>query len=353
MELSPAAARTSQALLSTMLLTVVTLTCLAVGLAAHFTPVIGNHVDQEVDRQRTVNGMYLYNGGYLDDGDYVLLGQLPNADYSRGGVYFIGASETKISIRPWELPAEEQALIHNYSLGDLRHSDVLHYIRSLVEDDGLLKAGSDKTTIVLGLSYQMTRNRDFSNVLDRYVPMLFGRNGMYRYDVSDGIQRTPMTTVEEFLRLERVRAGRYLQILVSPPEKVKSGRDSPDELHQYLINQMGPDWRPEMERQVGYVASAIDYLQARGTHVRVIFPPEGSWQDGLSFAETYRALLAPILKARNVPVSDLKDLLDDGDFGDAVHARFSGETKLHKVYRKIALQALAEMGTTKPPRSGE
>lgn len=351
MERSPATARTSQGLLSTTLLAVVALTCLAVGLAAHFTPVIGNHIDRELDRQRTVNGMYFYNGGYLDDGDYVLLGQLPNADYSRGGVYFIGASETKISIRPWELPAEEQALIHNYSLGDLRHSDVLHFVRSLVEEDGLLKAGSEKTTIVLGLSYQMTRKRDFSNVHDRYVPMLFERNGMYRYDVADGILRKPMTTAEEFLRIERIRAGRYLQILVSPPEKVKTRRDGPDELRQYLVNQMGSDWLPEMKRQVEYVASAIDYLQARGAHVRVIFPPEGSWQEGLPFGETYRALLAPIFKTRNVPVSDLKNLLDDSDFGDAVHARFSGETKLHKIYRSIALQALAGMSTK--PKSSE
>jgi hypothetical protein len=351
MENSPVTAARSQRTISTMLLTAMALTCVAVGMAAHLTPVIDNHVHREVSQQRAVNGMSLFNGGYLDDGDYVLVDQLPDADYSRGGVYFIGASETKISIRPWELPAEEQALIHNYSLGDLRHSDVLHFVRSLVEEDGLLEAGPEKTTIVLGLSYQMTRTRDLSVAQDRYVPMLFERNGMYLYDPVEGIQRKPMTALERFLRIERIRAGRLLQLLISPPEKVKTGRDDPATLHQYLINQMGSDWRPEMEKQVAYVGETIDYLQSLGVRVRVIFPPEGSWHDGLPYHQAYRALLAPIFKARGVPVSDLRDLLPDSDFGDAVHARFSGELKLHKVYRDIALQALSDMGAM--PRLSE
>lgn len=344
MNSNAASTRPRQSLLSTLLLSVTVLTCLAVAVAAHFTPVFANHVSRELDRQRAVNGMYFYNGGYLDDGDYVLIDQLPSADYSRGGVYFIGASETKISIRPWELPAAERALIHNYSLGDLRHSDVLHFVRSLVEDDGLLAAGPDKTTIVLGLSYQMARTRDLAYAPHRYVPELFQRHGMYRYDVADGIQRKPMSALEIFLRKERVRAGRYLQVLFSPPDKVRNLHDTPQDMREYLVNQMGPDWRPEMERQVGYVADVIDYLQARGANVCVIFPPEGSWHDSLPFDESYRTLLAETFRKRNVRVYDLKDLLPDNDFGDAVHARYSGEMQLHKAYHHIALKALADMG---------
>lgn len=346
MESSAATARTLQGRLSAVLLGAVVLTCIAVGLAAHFTPVMGNYLDRQLERQRAVNGMLMYDGGYTDDGGYVLLGQLPDADYSRGGVYFIGASETKISIRPWELPPAESALIHNYSLGDLRHSDVLHYVRFLVEENRLLEAGPEKTTIVLGMSYQMTRTRDFSYPPDRYVPELFERHGMYNYDPNAGIDREPMTPLESFLRLQRVRASRFLQILFSSPEKkVSDERATPEELRRYLVEQMGRDWLPEMKRQVAYVGKTIDYLRSLGVNVRVILPPEGSWHDGLPYDETYRALLATTFKTRDVPVTDLRDVLRDSDFGDAVHARYSGEKLLHGIYRGIALQALSEMGT--------
>jgi len=333
-----------QGALSLALLGVAILTSVATGLAAHYTPVFEDHLKKELQRQRDVDGKLFYNDGYLDDGDYVLLGQLPYADYSRGGVYFIGASETKIAIRPWELPPAEQALIHNYSLGDLRHSDVLHYVRSLVEEDGLLEAGAAKTTVVLGLSYQMTRTRDLSHASNRYVPMLFERHGLYTYDVENGIRRTPMTNVERFLRLEKVRARRFLQVLVTPKDDVSIERESAEHMRDYLIDAMGQDWLPEMERQVGYVGETIDYLHARGANVRVILPPEASWHDGLPYDETYRELLKPILRSRKVPVSDLENLLADRDFSDAVHARYSGEMKLHAAYREIALRSLADMG---------
>lgn len=344
MQSTAAKPKATQGALSLALLAVAVLTSVATGLAAHYTPVFADHLKKELQRQRDVDGKLFYNDGYLDDGDYVLLGQLPYADYSRGGVYFIGASETKIAIRPWDLPQTERALIHNYSLGDLRHSDVFHYVRSLVEEDSLLEAGGDKTTVVLGLSYQMTRTRDLSQAVDRYVPMLFERHGLYTYDVESGIRRTPMTGVERFLRLEKVRARRFLQVLISPKDDVSIGDETPEQMHDYLINAMGPHWRSEMEKQVGYVAQTVDYLQSRGAHVRVILPPEAAWHEGIPYSETYRALLTPILQSRKVQVSDLNDLLADGEFSDAVHARYSGELKLHAAYRDIALQSLAEMG---------
>jgi hypothetical protein len=319
------------------------LTCLAVGLAAHYSPVIDNHIESDLERQREINGMYFYSGGYVDGGDNVLLGQVARADFSRGGVYFIGASETAISIRPWELPPEEQALIHNYSLGDLRHRDVLHYVRSLVEDHGLLQAGGEKTTIILGLSYQMTRGRDFALEKDRYVPTLFERHGFYTYDVEGGVHLAPMTPAERFLRAERIYANGFLQIFLQPKSEVKVRKQTPQEFHDYLSEAMGPDWLANLEEEVRYIGETIDYLQARGVRVRAIYPPMASWQQGLPFDAAYRERLKPILEARNVPVSDFKDLLPDDDFGDAIHARYTGELKMHNAYRKLALKALADM----------
>lgn len=335
--------RFAQSGLSAAVVAAVCLTCLAVGLGAHYSPVIGNYIESELTRQREVNGKYLYNAGYTDDGDYVLLGKVPHDDFSRGGVYFIGASETVISIRPWELPSQERAMIHNYSLGDLRHSDVYHYVRSLVEDSGLLQAGGEKITVILGLSYQMTRARDFSLEKDRYVPMLFERHGLYEYDVEGGVHLVQMTPAERFIRIEGNYANRFLQILLQPKSAVKIRNETPAQFHEYLIEAMGPDWLPELERQVRYVGEVIDYLQARGVRVLAIYPPTAGWQQGLPFDAAYRERLRPILEARNVPVSDFKDLLSDDDFGDAIHARYTGEMKMHSAYRKLALKALADM----------
>jgi hypothetical protein len=50
-----------------------------------------------------------------------------------------------------------------------------------------------------------------------------------------------------------------------------------------------------------------------------------------------------VLAARGVPMIDQRDLLTDDEFGDAVHARYEGQLKLHDAYLDLARDALDDM----------
>lgn len=332
-----------QATLSLVLLVTAMLTCVAVGVAAHFTPVFSDRIASEIARHRSLDGMYFYHGGYIGDGDQVLIGQIPDADFSHGGVYFIGASEMKLSIMPYILAPEERARIHNYSIGDFRHSDVKNYVRMLVEDAGMLKAGGDKTTIVLGMSSMMGRPRDWQRHDTHYVPDLLRRHGFYTFGEDGAIHQVAMNPVERFLRRERIYASRFLDTLVNTRSRVSIPKSVNHA--EFMAYQMDDDWREEMVKQVAFVGETIDYLRERGVRVIVVFPPIQSWQAQMPYQKHYRDVLQPVLDSRHVEVLDFSDMLPDSEFGDSVHARYSGQIKMHEAYLKLAREALAEDGS--------
>jgi hypothetical protein len=338
--------RWEQLRLSLLLLSAMCITSAVIAALASATPVIQDQTAREVALHRSSNGYYLYNGGYVDNGDYVLIGQLPNDDYSRGGVYFIGASEMNTAIMTWTLPPAERRLIHNYALGDLRHIEARHYVRMLVEDNGLLQAGGERTTVILGLSYQMARDKWGHS---GYVKQLFHRHRHYAYDWDQGIRRVQLSPIERYLRLERDRANRFLRILILPSKRVSVTAMPDAEKRALLIRLMAGEWRSAMRREVQELVALIDYLQQRNVHVRAILHPNGSWQNGLPYNAAYRDLVMPILASRRVPLTDYSSALADDDFIDHVHARYPGQAKMHTAYHELALQALAEMGTKIEP----
>lgn len=337
--------RREQMRLSLAMLAALCVTGLGVVLLAHFTPVIGNHVERELAQLRATNGLYYFDDGYTDEGDYVLVGQLPQDDYAHGGVYFLGSSEMNTAIMPWLFSPAERRLIHNYSIGDLRHTDARHYVRMIVEDNDLLQRGGEKTAVILGLSFQMARKTDGA----MYVPDLFHRHGLYTYDWTKGIRRAPLSSFKRYLILERDRANRFLRILFLAPSRVRITGDSDLEKREHMMRVMAGDWQSVMRKEVQELAALIDFLQARNVRVRALFPPSGTWQDTLPYQAAYREMVRPILEFRKVPVTDFGDLLPDEEFMDAIHARYAGQLKVHKAYRELALQALAEMGTKVGP----
>jgi hypothetical protein len=338
--------QTVQQRLSLLVLAAILITVAAVSVLAHVTPTLHNKLVREIELHRTTNGYYLFNGGYVDDGDYLLIGQLPSDDYSRGGVYFIGASEMNTAIMTWTLPPAERKLIHNYAIGDLRHTEARHFVRMLIEDFDLLQAGGEKTTIILGLSYQMAREKASGA---GYIKELFHRHRYYKYDWKAGIQRVQLSQMERNLRLGRDQVNRYLRALLLAPNMVQTEPWPRGALRGHLEKFMPGDWRRVMASEVEELASLIDYLQAQKVRVKAILHPNGSWQGQLPYDAEYRKLVMPVLEARSVPVSDFGNMLTDEEFFDAVHARYNGQIKLHKAYRDLALHALAEMGTDIEP----
>ncbi len=331
----------AQRLLSLAMLAALCLTGISIVVLARTTPVISNHVERELARLEATNGLYYFDNGYRDEGDYVLLGQLLNDDYSRGGVYFIGSSEMNTALMPWALTPAERRLIHNYSIGDTRHSELRHYVRMLVEDNELLEAGGERTTVILGLTFQLARYKGDG----MYVRDLFHRHGLYAYDWNEGIRRVPKSALEQELIVARDDANRFLRIVLLSPSRVRLTPDTRQFMYEHMHGVMGPDWRPLMQREIEDLIATIDYLQARGVNVWAVYPPMGTWQDEMPYDAAYREMVRPHLQARNVRVVDFGDLLEDDEFMDALHARYRGQVKIHAAFRSLALEALAQMGT--------
>jgi hypothetical protein len=330
----------AQTWFSLTLWSVICLTLLSVGLLAHFSPVMRRNIASDLARHREINGVFPFTGGYIDPLDYLFLDQLPKRDYSRGGVYFIGASDTMISIMPWELVPAERKLIHNYAIGGLSQREARHFLRCLVEEYGLLQAGGEKTTVFLGLFYGMTQKKSLQ----------FQRHGLYSYDSDKGIHRTPMPSFARFLRIEEVYASRFLHNLIMPKSEIRVRSDlGPAGYRARWIEVMGEDWHEEMEKQMRDLELLTDYLQERKVRLHVILPPQGTWHTGLPFAEAYIQMLTPLLQKHGVPITDMRHFLPDEDYGDATHYAYSGHWKVHHAYRRLALQALAEMGIEPEP----
>jgi hypothetical protein len=326
--------------LSLLMLATICLTFAAIAAAAHLTPVIDNHVAREVALQQRTDRIFLYDDGYIDDGDYVLIGQLQNDNHSSGGVYFIGSSQTRTAIMPWRLPANEQRLIHNYAIGDVRHRELRFYLRSLVEEHDLLRAGGARVTVFLELSPALAAPKNYQENLS-YVRHLFIRHGFYTYDAEQGIHRVPMSPLERLVRLQRVHAHRFLRILLFSPTRVKPFTPSQQTLQAF---NPGPGWRASLARETEELGASIDYLQQRGVHVQAILRPSGSWIDTPSYEAQYREAVTPVLAARGVPVIDQSDFLDDREIGDDWHATATGQARLHEADMALALTALEDMG---------
>ena len=323
--------------------------CVAiVVLLAHVTRVLPDFVDAEMARMRESNGVYLYDGGYVDDADYVLLGLLPRADHRRGGVYFIGDSQLRAAFMPTELPASEQALIHNYSIGDLHHRDQRYYVKMLVEEFGLLDGGAQNTTIVLGISHNMARPRDYAP--GSYVTEALARHGLYTYDaMGGGMHRSAMPAPERFVAMQHDIASRFLRVVFG----LRASRIKPITPAQRTVDfiTLGDGWREAMVSEVDELAQLLDYLRARRVRVIAIISPSGSWERQLPYERTYLEMVEPVFAARDMRLIDQSRLLPDNEIADNTHPTYRGRTRLQAIDRALALQALEEMGIRPAPET--
>lgn len=330
--------------LSIILLIAILTAWFTVGLLGRSTSVIADHVAREQALWRETNGFYLYDGGYTDSGDLVLLGELFNGDYSRGGVTFIGSSETRNALTASLLPESERKLIHNYAIGDLRHREIAGYIRMLVEDFGLLEAGGERNTIILTAYAPLARPKYVEKGADRYVSELFGRHGLYSYDWEKGIHYNNPLAIKRLYTIERDLDYRFLSLLFDPPKSQVSEIMPMEKRRERLPIFLGKDWRETMQEEIKYFERTLDYLQDRGARVVVLRPPMGTWLENTPNEKTYRQLVEPMLAARHINIVDYSNFLSDDEFSDNVHVRYSGHAKLQGLYREFALEQLGEMG---------
>jgi hypothetical protein len=305
-------------------------------------------LDGRLAEWKRTNGVYRDNRFYENPEDRLLDEEIPNADYSKGGVYFIGASNMQTSL--WTLPPAEQELIHNYAIGGSTYTQQFHLIRYLVEQEGLMRAGGDKTCVIVGLYFG---NGDHGATLSpaSLFRRFFVRDGMYTYDWERGVELAAMSPRWRRLRIEQIRDQAFYTWLF----KVIVGgwgldylrpvnRQATDAIQDYWLNRLGPDWKAGMELEIEQLGQMVDYLQSHGTIVKAIYLPEGSWFQGYLLADYHRQRVFEILSRKSVSITDLSHEVPDNEFDDSVHLGYTGVQEVEPTILELALDHLRRKG---------
>lgn len=273
---------------------------------------------------------------------------IPQTDFSKGGVYFFGSSLVQFSTKLWELPPDLQALIHNCGMPACNQKSELVWLRYLIEQTAILKAGGDKTLVVLGTSYhnafypRESIPAPFANALERH--------GLFACDSHQGIRPLPVNAISKFMDFEETRQAacmtRFRDLFLhqltrwrhhgtEPPR-----RQDPALYADWRRQQMGPDWKKEIDETIPVFRQTIDYLRARHVQVRVVLMPCGSWEKGLPYDSEYRRQVTALCAEDQIPVSDWSGLLSNEDFADSTHPNIFGTEKTHAAFLDIALPFL-------------
>jgi len=350
----PMNART-QSLLSLAVALAVLGTCVGIDSLARNERLAGWVQSRRLARWEAADTTYQHAMGFVDFENRLLLDEIPRADYSRGGVYFVGSSTVVMSLMTWELPPERRGLIHNYGISGADHTQQFHFVRHLIENENLLEAGGDKTTIVLGLFYGNAAPTE-QGPNGRYVGELFRSHGLFDYNPIDGIRPVAMSHARRLLLHEKARCGNFIRrslynaglsgdfnIGIRPDI-----RPTPDytieQREEFWHHRMGDDWQSTMAEQVDALARMIDYLHDRDVRVLGLLMPMGSWHDELPYTDAYRRQVTNVCRENSVRLIDLAGLLNDEQFSDSVHFRCRGQRKLHGRLTEIAVDELATAG---------
>jgi hypothetical protein len=306
-------------------------------------------LDHRLAEWKEKDGLYRDGRFYFDPEGRLLNEVLPHADYSRGGVYLLGSSVIQSGVRHWALPPEQQALIHNYGVSGESFNQQLHFVRYLVEQEGLLRAGGEKNSVIVGLFFgdaAHTVTKDPISIF-RY---LFTMDSLYSYDWEHGLERLPKSPAMWQLRLlqNRYRAfWRWAAMLTSGaefdylrPVRRRTAAENAD----FWLRRFGKNWEAGMDIELEQFALTIDYLRARHVTVQAVFMPTASWTLEFPPARRYRDKVLPLLSARAVSVVDLSRKAPDELFIDSAHVGYNGVRLLDPIIMDIARLDLRRMG---------
>lgn len=289
---------------------------------------------------------------FLGSTDRLFLDELPNADFSRGGVFFFGSSNLETSLLTWSLPPEQRELVQCYSVPGSSHTDHDNFIRYLLEHKDWLAAGGDKTMAVLGVFYGSSKSDSwFANAFE---------HGLYTYSAEDGLHPTGASWLYRFLRTERVRCRLFLltcqlvlhltsdftfDVDLAPQPWTRAYPESI--FKRRWTDRMGPDWEENMVVELRALGESLDLLKANHVRTEVVLLPVGSWPRELPFHEPFVKQVKTLTEEKSVPLLDLSELLRDDEFVDQIHMNYAGAQKSHAAMMEIALDHLRRTGAVK------
>ena len=297
--------------------------------------------------------LFSYTGNFIDAEERVMLDEIPRADYSRGGVYFFGASNMKWAFQTWDLPAAERRLIGNYGIGATNHTNQLRLIRYLIEQRGFLAAG-DRNLVFIGVSFH---EGAVSEPWNRYFEGMLRRHGVYALAPDGRITPAPLTAVERWLRIEQARCGGFVWNLARLVNNwVNTGlswarRPSHDWANerspmyaQAWREILGPRWQQNMDEEVARLRETIDLARSRHATVKLILLPQGTWMDELPFKAAYEAKIRALCQTTSTPLIDLSRTIADADFVDSNHLTVEGQKKFEALIMRDVLEHLRRIG---------
>jgi hypothetical protein len=331
-----------QAIASSALLMVLLATCLMIDLVAR-----NKSLERWLMAKSTIfaerNGTVFSNtGNFIDFEDRVLLDEIPQVDYSRGGVYFFGSSNMKWAFTTWDLPEEQKRLIHNYGIGASNHTIQLQLIRYLMEQRKFLTAG-DKDLVIFGVTFQLAHIDDPST---GFFVSLLRRHGLYTITPDGQIAAVPMSAVAHWLRIEKARSGglfwnmgrlvksraaAFFGWSIRPPPKLLS---SPDALRGFMG---GARWQQNTDTELERLRETIVLLRSHHTQVKVILLPQGSWMNELPYKPYYEAKLRSLCLSTSTPLIDLSQALPDSAFADSSHLTVDGQ----RIFRDLIVREIS------------
>jgi len=349
-ELNPTTAQRVHISIALLMFGAVAGTCLLLVGLVHIEPLKEwmRDFNWEQNRPRGILPIYCFNGHFADYDERFLHEELPSADFSRGGVYFLGASTMKWALKPWDLPAETRPLIHNYAFGGVRHSDQADFLRYLVEEQGFLEAGPEKTLVVFGTNYRIVHHgrlhpEEGPSTLFR---QMFTRHGFYTMEPDGTIHRSPRNALTEDLLLEPSRMTGFMRGLVNIfYTSFKSRRLQDKKSYMDIwVTAMESNWNEMMDAELGYLKKAFKYMKERKANVAVVLFPMQSWDKQLPYQAAYVEKLTKICESEDVKIYDFTKLLDDEEFGDSDHLNPNGVEKFQQAIMGLSLEHLRSRG---------
>jgi hypothetical protein len=274
--------------------------------------------------------LFSNTGNFIDFEERVLLDEVPRADYSRGGVYFFGTSNTKWAFTTLDLPAEQQRAIGNYGMGAASHTTVLRLIRYLIEQQDFLAAGEHDLAII-GASFHL----GFKDGPAGFFASLLRRHGLFATASDDRIVPAPMSAAEHWLRIEKARSGGFIwnlgRLAKNWAMTFRGERPAPphDEARyqQAWREFMGPEWRQSINAEIERLRETIAVVRSHGAQVKVMLLPQGSWMDELPFKAHYEAKIRALCQETSTPLIDLSRSMKDEDFVDSNHLTVKAQEK--------------------------
>jgi len=307
-------------------------------------------LERQLSKWKATNSKFQYNRGYIDFEGRLIYGELPTADYSRGGVYFMGSSTVKNSILFWDLPPEERPLVHNYALsgsGPLDWSLFLHY---LIEHNHFLEAGGDKTTMIFGL-YFVDFNASSFNLNDGLIKSMFTRHDLYDYSPEE-IRPAELNEAERFLLTEKARCANFLHYAfghMAFRDKPLLSEQQKEQYYRIYAEQDSPNYAERLEK----FADLVNYLRSQNVRVAAYFVPMGTWFRGgygeLPMARDFHQQAAELCERMQIPVLDIEGVVPDEEFFDAGHANYKGQSRMHPHLADHAREQLYQSGVLPRP----